>query len=611
MRILDGHLVYSASDLANFLECEHLTSLDLVERLEPDQAPPRTKDSDEAELVQKHGFGHEAGYLKRLKADGHQVADLSGTKDLDEAVAETHAAMQRGDEIIFQAALHSGQFAGYADFLRRVPGTSKLGDWHYEVADTKLAKSPKAKFLIQLCFYAELIADIQGVVPASVHLVFGDGRERSFRTADYRHYFLAVQRRFLAHVEAKGVGTYPDPVDRCDLCHWREACEARRVADDHLCQVATMAGGQIRSLTAAGIKTLEALAKLPKDMGIPGISPESLTRLHHQARLQFHKRTTGEDVADLLPVDYGRGFARLPTPDPGDLFFDMEGDPYEDGGLEYLFGVGYLEDGQFSFRGFWGHSRLDERRAFEDFIDFTTARITQHPGAHIYHYAAYEETALKRLMCLHGTREAEVDHLLRTGKLVDLYKVVREGLRVSEPRYSIKNIETFYAEKREGEVKTAGASIVWYERWKESGDEKLLEDIRAYNEDDCRSTWQLRDWLLKKRPEGMPWAVDRVPQGDEPVSDRPDDVRLAEYRQVLVGTLPEDRSLWDNAAHARELAWQLLDFHRREAKPQWWAMFDRIEKSDEDLLEDVECLAGLTRDPAHPARTDKRSLIHT
>ena len=109
--------------------------------------------------------------------DGYQVVDLSGTKDLYEAVAETRAAMQRGDEIIFQAALHSGQFAGYADFLRRVPGASKFGDWHYEVADTKLAKSPKAKFLIQLCFYAELIADLQGVIPTSVHLVFGDGRD--------------------------------------------------------------------------------------------------------------------------------------------------------------------------------------------------------------------------------------------------------------------------------------------------------------------------------------------------------------------------------------------------------------------------------------------------
>ena len=46
-------------------------------------------------------------------------------------------------------------------------------------------------------------------------------------------------------------------------------------------------------------------------------------------------------------------------------------------------------------------------------------------------------------MSQHGTREAQVDWLLRNGKLIDLYKVVREAIRVSEPSYSIKNIEHF------------------------------------------------------------------------------------------------------------------------------------------------------------------------
>lgn len=113
-------------------------------------------------------------------------------------------------------------------------------------------------------------------------------------------------------------------------------------------------------------------------------------------------------------------------------------------------------------------------------------------------------------MTLHATREAEVDNWLRRGVLVDLYQVVREGIMVSEPRYSIKNIERFYLEARDGDVTNAGASIVWYERWKETGEQSLLDSIEKYNEDDVRSTQKLRDWLLTLRPHGIPWAQPRT-----------------------------------------------------------------------------------------------------
>lgn len=221
----------------------------------------------------------------------------------------------------------------------------------------------------------------------------------------------------------------------------------------------------------------------------------------------------------------------MPRPDEGDLFFDMEGDPLEEGGLEYLFGLYLLADGEPQFRAFWAYDRAGEKLAFEQFMDFVTAWLRDHPGAHIYHYAAYEQTALKRLMSLHGTREAEVDNLLRTHKLVDLYKVVREGIRVSEPRYSIKNIEHFYLDGRTGDVTNAGASIVWFERWKETGDEKYLKDIEAYNYDDVRSTFELRQWLLSLRPVDTPWFSAAGLEG----SDAPAPGGLSPAEQRLVG----------------------------------------------------------------------------
>src|SRR3546814_1749994 len=102
------------------------------------------------------------------------------------------------------------------------------------------------------------------------------------------------------------------------------------------------------------------------------------------------------------------------------MFFDMEGDPLFEGGLEYLFGVVTAEEEDERFHAFWAHSREEEKAAFQAAIDFMVERLAQHPGTRIYHYAAYEETALKRLAMLHGTREVEGDDLLRHHKLGDL-----------------------------------------------------------------------------------------------------------------------------------------------------------------------------------------------
>jgi predicted RecB family nuclease len=607
----NGRVIFSASDLVGFLECEHFTSLALINLEMP---LPRAEDDAAAVLLQEKGHDHESRYLERLQIAHAQVTDLSALSgDVSNRIAYTLEEMKAGAEVIYQGALGIGDFIGYPDFLRRVDKPSDLGSFSYEVVDTKLARSVRTKFVVQLAFYSDCLAHGQGISPAMMHLVLGDQREVSLRFADYARYVAQLRRRFEERIQAGSQSTYPDPCDYCDQCKWRHLCEERRLADDHLCQVANITRIQMGKLQGAGIHTLAALGSLDPKLRIPRISPETLGRIRNQARLQLETRTSGSRKVELLEADDdGRGFTRLPRPSPYDLFFDMEGDPYEDNGLEYLFGIYYFEDGQPRFRAFWAHSRTEERRAFEGFMDFATGRLAQHPEAHIYHYAHYEPTALQRLMCLHGTREAELDNLLRRRKFIDLYKVVREAIRVSEPRYSIKNIEHFYLEERTAEVTDAGASIVYYEQWKETGDSQLLKAIEDYNLDDVRSTYQLREWLLSLRPAHTTWAGDGIADGEETV--QPGELtdaekRIIPYRQALLESLPEDRAWWGPDEEERELTFYLLDFHRRADKPAWWAMFKRMEMSHAELLEDAECLGDLRLIGAPVP--DKRSLIWT
>ncbi|MFD4838474.1 TM0106 family RecB-like putative nuclease [Achromobacter sp. NPDC058515] len=607
--------LYSATDLVNFLECEHVTSLDLLNL----HCPLPQADVDESiQLIQQKGYDHEDAYVRHLRDQGLTVVDIAeGNESLDAKVTATLQAMSAGVDVVFQATLLQNNLAGFADFLIKVERPSSLGNYSYEVSDTKLSRKSKAKFLVQMSFYSKLLTEVQGVAPVSMHVILGDRSRKSYRCADYAHYFEALLARFLSRMEEEGKTTYPEPCSYCDLCRWNHLCKQQWLDDDHLSQVANISRGQILKLNGAGINTMAKLAALSPEAGGNKLQAGTLKRLRHQAFLQVEARRTGKRIVELLPQEPGRGLLRMPEPNVGDMFFDMEGDPLEEGGLEYLFGLYFFDDNQWRFKGFWAHSRPEERVAFEEFVDFVVARLKTYAGAHVYHYAKYEETALKKLMTLHATREAEVDNWLRRGVLVDLYQVVREGIMVSEPRYSIKNIEHFYLEAREGDVTSAGASIVWYERWKETGEQSLLDSIQMYNEDDVRSTQELRDWLLTLRPQGMPWTqpnagankVSAETSSSQPLTDA--EARLVPYRRALVEPLPQDRLAWTAEDFSQELTYQLLDFHRRADKPAYWAMFQRMDMTEDELLEDPECLAGLECDPQSPPTAVKRSTLYT
>lgn len=612
MQKTDKGVLYSASDLVNFLDCEHLTELD---RQHLDTPQEKAEDDEQTMLLRSKGFTHEKKFADLLKSRHSSFVDIVTHvgKDYDKRVQATIDALKEGVNVIYQATFRDGDFIGHADFLLKVDISSNLGNHSYEVIDTKLARSTKAKFIIQLAFYSDLLGKAQGVPPRMMHVVLGDMSEANYRVADYAHYFARLKNRFIDRLN-NPVATYPTPCARCDICHWRERCEKRLIDDDHLSLVANINRTQIKKLEAAGVSTLAALANLKQP--VPKINKPILDRLCHQAALQFKARKTGQPIVELIsesdePCAGPKGFKRLPQPNDGDMFFDMEGNPMEDGGLEYLFGVWYYDKGESKFQSFWAHTRAEEKIAFEGFIDFAAGRLSLFPNAHIYHYASYEQTALKKLMCLHGTREAVVDNLLRLGKLVDLYQVVRESIRVSEPSYSIKNIERFYLDKRTGEVKNAGASVVHYEKWKETGDSKLLEEIEEYNREDVRSTCELHKWLLKMRPKDLPWFKQEGEEEKKEAGLTEAEKKLIPYRENLVDSLPEDRSLWGAGEHHRELCYQLLDFHRRADKPQWWAMFDRRDMTKEERFEDPECIAALTKDPKNPPIPVKRSFRYT
>jgi predicted RecB family nuclease len=570
MRDLDGRIFLSASDLMRFMGCAHATILDLSYMR--GTGPKPGGDSEDAALLQKQGDAHEAAHLARLKAAGRSVMEIEQGK-LAKNAEETKTALATGPDVVFQGAFLLGNWGGWSDFLERVETPSELGPFSYEVADTKLKRRPHPKHVLQLVLYSDLLTEIQGVAPKFAHVELGDGTRATLRLADYSAYARMARERLEAFV-ADPQPTRPMPCADCSLCRWADHCEAVWQAEDSLFNVANISRRQVKKLEAAGIETLEALSKL--DHPIRGMAENTRTRLVTQARLQ-HARKTKEPDFELRSPQPGKGFDLLPEPQPGDLFYDIEGDPHYEGGLEYLHGIWF--DGQ--FLAFWGHDHEAEAQALTDLLAFFRARIAEYPSARIYHYAPYEITALKRLTTKYGIGEAFLDRLLRERRFVDLFAVVRGGLIGSEPNYSIKSMEAFYDRKRDGEVKTAGGSVVAYERWRETQDQQILDEIEDYNRVDCISTEELRDWLVGIRPCG-PWPTLAPDAGDKETEEDADTQALRS--SLSASGLPEDR---------QEMLFNLGLFHKREVKPAQWAVFDSAAKDEDDLLDDLDALAGL------------------
>ncbi|HLF79993.1 MAG TPA: TM0106 family RecB-like putative nuclease, partial [Dehalococcoidia bacterium] len=649
MQKIDGQLLYSATDLVGFLACAHLTNLDFAATSGLVQRPMRV--DPELDRIAKRGLQHEARFLAELEKPGVTVTKIEPDASIEDpgvrlrqAVENTLAAMRRGADVIYQAALSDGRRRGHPDFLLKVDSPSDLGHWSYEVWDTKLARKAKGSAVLQLCLYSDLLALAQGAKPERMYLALGGSRAEKvgLRFDDYAAYYRLVSAEFERHVfgeqPAYPPETRADPVEHCDVCRWSEACRKERRRTDDLSLVAGITSNQRRHLRERDVPTRTDLAtlSLPLQPPLRGTTAQGLSRVREQARIQVEGDQEGALISELLEPartrdgDYeARGLLSLPLPSKGDLFFDIEGDPFAlDDGVDYLFGViepRLLDStGQATFHSFWSIDAENqvtpeaERTAFEAFIDLVMDRLALDPNLHVYHYAPYEPTAVKRLMGRYGTREDEVDRLLRGGVFVDLFHAARQGIRASVESYSIKRLEPLYGFTREVDLRDAGSSIVAFETWLELGgevedDPRILERIEAYNKDDCVSTWKLRDWLEEQRGLlGNQWGLlpRPVPSAGDPSADLTE--VLAQTQAVydsLVAGVPDDATKRTPEQQAQWLLAQLLHWHRREAKSTWWRYYYLKDVlTDEDRISEPDALGGLT--PEGIVGEEKQSYIY-
>lgn len=623
--------VFSASDLITYMKSDFASWMDRYALDYPDRVANVEKDNDPMlSLLAEKGNKHEEHFLG-LMADEYGDENVV-TIDVprQHAFDATLEAMQQGAKIIFQAYLKRDTFAGYADFLVRREGmSSHFGDYYYEAWDTKLSKSTRPYFLMQLCCYSWMLDEIQGVRPNEAVVVLGNGSKDRRRLVAEFSFFENLKSRFLkAQSEFDGQETSrPDPALYSEYGSWSSFAKNLMATTDSLAVVANIRKSQIKKLYDAGIKTLSQLAQTNVD-SVKGISQDTYLKLKAQADIQLRSRDSATPLHEVVASDNGKGLSVLPEKSDLDVYFDIEGHPLVDGGLEYLWGVSYLDDNEhspsgknYAFKDWWAHTPKHEKLAFEGFIDWVYERWQRDPAMHVYHYASYEITAVSKISSRENTRQQQLAELLTNGVFVDLYKIVRNGLLIGEPRYSIKNVEHLYRGKRETEVANGGESVVFYENWREQGGVeewinqphghrlwsespeqfdwtkwKTLNEIRDYNIDDCESTLELVEWLRVEKQKNAIATITEVvapeiQKTERQLANQQKREALQIRKQDLVDKFDADETLQNDAV--AELLISLVYFFDRENKPKNWAYYARLDKTNEELFDDDTVLFGL------------------
>jgi len=552
-----------------------------------------------ARLLLEKGMDHERATLEKLRSDGLSVLSVPPRNPQTESFTEwcerVRPLLAEGHEIVYQFPMTHEGIRGIADFLVKVDTPSDLGPFSYEPADAKLARvEAKPAHVLQLCFYADGLAAIQGTRPTTAHLFLGSGEIEKIALAEVEAYWQRVRRNIFAQLTAETLPqTSPEPCQHCAFCEFADHCDAQWRVQDAIHFVSGITRRERDLCATAEVTSLHGLATNADQ--VIDIRPGRYDYLRTQAQLQA-AATPGdippwqlrpidevhEDPSDddnTGPHDYR---LRLPAPDLGDVILDFEGHPFwtAESGLFFLFGwLTFDPQGnEWIYHGLWSHDRASEAANTAQLISWLNDRRDQFPAMHVYHYNHTERSSLERLATEHGAGESTLAAMISAGLFVDLYDVLHRRVQIGAESYGLKVTETLAGYQRSEEIGDGAGAVVHYERWIHDQDPSHLSEIAAYNEDDVRATLAVRDWLINEVLCGEPWR--EQPELDDSEAEENDLVTT--IAELMATGVPEHRLLG-----------HLLGYWWREGRADHTQRLAIFDSRPDELLDHREAIAGL------------------
>lgn len=495
-------MLIDAEQLIHYQRCRRRAFLDVHGDLSQRDAPNEYL----LKLIQDSRANHRFVLSKQVFSQPQYPA-----YDWEAGAQATLELMQQGVDRIYQGVLlitgaAGATFKSVPDVLVKQPGQSNFGDWLYVPMDIKLGKRPKLEYQVVTAFHTYVLAQVQGAWPEVAWLML---RERGVYTVDLWDVLPRMQEILDDCVQMLLQQQEPEVFiarSRCSLCHWLSHCHAIAKLDHHLSLLPGVTPTRYLQLQDLNLVTVKSLAEAnPADLELlPGFGRETAYKLVRQARSTLHDRALLIEEGLVLPEkSVARNLVELPVHTPAtvlmsaeiptapvELYFDIEAEPTMN--VAYLHGVLVVDRVANSqvFHPLLAEKPVDEIRVWQEFLDLTT----RYPNAPIFHFCPYEVQTVERLAKLYGTPSHRIKPLLN--RFVDLHERVTRLVTLPVESYALKPIARWLGFDWRDPSANGAQSICWYSQWLSTGDRTHLNSILMYNEDDCRATHRIKDWLV-------------------------------------------------------------------------------------------------------------------
>ncbi|HEY9652838.1 MAG TPA: TM0106 family RecB-like putative nuclease [Coleofasciculaceae cyanobacterium] len=415
--------------------------------------------------------------------------------DWDAGAKATVALMQQGVERISQGVLLMPMAEGVTllsrpDLLVKQPGQSIFGDWMYAPINIKLGRRPKQEYQIVTAYSAQLLAAVQGVLPSTGSLIL---RSQSSYSVKMEKWIPLMQEVLSECIQTLVFRQEPELFisrQKCGLCRWHSSCHAIAQRERHLSLLPGVTPARYRELQELGVTTVESLAESEISTLESAVGREVASALVQQAQSTLQNRP----MLRQQTVEFAGTFEsflpnnKLPTASV-ELYFDIEAQPELP--LDYLLGILVVDrrNQTETFHALLADEPQDEALIWQQFLDL----VQSYPEAPIFHFADYEVETVKRLARLYRTSYQPLQPLL--SRFVDMHQRVLSTVMLPVESYSLKHLARWLGfEWRDPEI-TGSKCVCLYDEWLETRDRSLLTLIQRYNEDDCRATYVLKNWL--------------------------------------------------------------------------------------------------------------------
>ena len=399
--------------------------------------------------------------------------------------------------IQWQSALENNVFGDFAaqEFLQQIvftaaptllikqPGESIFGDWEYIPVSIKLGRRAKPEYKLISAFHARLLGIIQGKIPARSQLILKEHNDYFINLDIWLpkvEYLIAECLLMLAEKSQPEVFISRQ---KCNLCSWHDYCYQIAKSANHLSLVPGVTPKRYEQMQTIGVKSFESLIAISEANLTTVLDEEIACQLKQQVLSLKSDRPVVRSSFDLVNTQ--------PIPSSAfEIYFDIEAEPERQ--IDYLLGVLLVDraTGTESFHAFIAEKPDEEAKIWHEFLEF----MALYPDAPIFHYSEYEVDTIKRLGSLYNTPKSVTKELV--SRLVDLHEWVMLSTIFPVESYSLKAIANWIGFHWRETAGSGDQSVCWYDRWLATEDRALLELILSYNEDDCRATRCLKDWLL-------------------------------------------------------------------------------------------------------------------